>query len=135
MGQGISEVLTFAIGVAISPVPIIVVIPMLFSGRARVNGPMFLLGWVIALAVVSGTAYVLSDAGDVATDSTATDTVSWTQIALGVLLLLLAGRQWRRRPEPGTEAPMPRWMAGIDSFTPDGHSNSGFSWPASTRRT
>jgi hypothetical protein len=38
MGQGISEVLTFAIGVAISPVPIIAVILMLFSQRARVNG-------------------------------------------------------------------------------------------------
>ena len=31
MGQGISEVLTFAVGVAISPVPIIAVILMLFS--------------------------------------------------------------------------------------------------------
>ena len=46
MGQGISEVLTFAVGVAISPVPIIAVILMLFSQRARVNGPVFLLGWV-----------------------------------------------------------------------------------------
>ncbi len=34
MGQGISEVLTFAVGVAISPVPIIAVILMLFSARA-----------------------------------------------------------------------------------------------------
>ena len=55
MGQGISEVLTFAVGVAISPVPIIAVILMLFSARARVNGPMFLLGWVFALGAVSGT--------------------------------------------------------------------------------
>ena len=41
MGQGISEVLTWAVGVAISPVPIIAVILMLFSPRARVNGPPF----------------------------------------------------------------------------------------------
>ena len=40
-GEGIGEVLTFAIGVAISPVPIIAVILMLFSQRARVNGPVF----------------------------------------------------------------------------------------------
>jgi hypothetical protein len=53
MGQGISQVLTFAIGVAISPVPIIAVILMLFSGRAKVNGPMFLAGWMLALGVVS----------------------------------------------------------------------------------
>jgi hypothetical protein len=44
VAQGIGEVLTFAIGVAISPVPIIAVILMLFSGRAKVNGPMFLAG-------------------------------------------------------------------------------------------
>ena len=50
MAQGIGEVLTFAVGVAISPVPIIAVILMLFSGRAKVNGPMFLAGWAVALA-------------------------------------------------------------------------------------
>jgi len=118
MAQGISEVLTFAIGVAISPVPIIAVILMLFSSRAKVNGPMFLLGWVVALAAVSGIAYVLADAGKTSTSTTAADTVSWTQIVFGLLLLLLAGRSWRNRPEPGTEPQMPKWMAGIDSFAP-----------------
>jgi hypothetical protein len=118
MGPGISEVLTFAIGVAISPVPIIAVILMLFSARARVNGPMFLLGWLLALAVVSGGVYALSDAGDAATSSTTSDTISWGKIVFGVLFLLLAGRNWRSRPEPGAEAEMPKWMAGIDSFAP-----------------
>jgi hypothetical protein len=36
MGQDISSVLTFAVGVAISPVPTIAVILMLFSRPARV---------------------------------------------------------------------------------------------------
>ena len=118
MAQGISEVLTFAIGVAISPVPVIAVILMLFSGRAKVNGPVFLAGWVVALAVVSGAAYLISDAGGASTDSAAADGVSWAQIVLGVLFLLLAGRSWRSRPPPGTEPQMPKWMAGIDAFTP-----------------
>ena len=118
MGQGISAVLTFAVGVAISPVPIIAVILMLFSQRARVNGPLFLLGWVLALAVVSAVAYVLADQGDVATSSSASDTVAWGYIVFGVLLLLLAVRQWRSRPAPGVEPEMPKWMAGIDSFSP-----------------
>ena len=39
MGSAIGEVLPFAIGVAISPIPIIGVILMLFSERARQNGP------------------------------------------------------------------------------------------------
>ena len=118
MAQAISEVLTFAIGVAISPVPIIAVILMLFSSRAKVNGPMFVLGWAVALAVVSGVAYFISGAGSTSTDSTATDGVSWAQIVFGVLFLLLAGRSWRSRPAPGTEPEMPKWMAGIDDFAP-----------------
>lgn len=118
MGKGISEVLTFAIGVAISPVPIIAVILMLFSRRARVNGPLFLLGWVLALAVVSGVVYVVAQASNPTTSSSANDTISWGKIVLGVVFLLLAVRQWRSRPAPGTEPAMPKWMAGVDALTP-----------------
>jgi threonine/homoserine/homoserine lactone efflux protein len=118
VGQGVSEILTFAIGVAISPVPIIAVILMLFSQRAKVNGPLFAAGWVLALAVVGGVAYAVSDVGDVSTSSSASDSVSWLKIVFGVLFVLLAVRQWRGRPAPGAEPEMPRWMRGIDAFTP-----------------
>jgi hypothetical protein len=47
MGRAISEVVVPAIGVAISPVPIVAVIVVLFSQRARVNGPVFLVSWAV----------------------------------------------------------------------------------------
>jgi hypothetical protein len=115
MTEGIAEVLTFAIGVAISPVPIIAVILMLFSGRARVNGPMFLIGWAVALSAVSGTAYM---AGDAVSDSSGADAVSWSKVLFGLVFLLLAARSWRSRPAPGVEPERPKWMAGIDAFSP-----------------
>ncbi len=118
MAAGVAEVLTYAVGVAISPVPIIAVILMLFSPRARINGPMFLLGWVVALVVVSGGAYLLADAGHAATDSTAADSVGWSHIVFGVLFLLLAARQWRNRPGEGVQPQVPKWMAGVDTFAP-----------------
>jgi hypothetical protein len=118
MGQGISEVLTWAVGVAISPIPIIAVILMLFSARAKVNGPAFLVGWVLSLGAVSTVVYVLAHDGNVATNTTADDTVSWIKIALGALLVLLALRNWRARPKSGEAAPMPKWMAGIDGMSP-----------------
>ena len=118
MGQGISAILTFAIGVAISPVPIIAVILMLFSQRARVNGPAFLAGWVLALAALSTIVYVVSHDGNVATSSTASDSVSWGKIVLGVALLALARRNWRKRPAPGKEAEMPKWLASVESVSP-----------------
>lgn len=118
MRQAISEVLPLAIGVAISPVPIIAVILMLFSRRATVNGPVFLLGWVLALAVVGTVVYLVADSADASSSTSASDTVSWGQIGLGVLLLLVARRQWAKRPRPGEAPEMPKWMAGIDALAP-----------------
>jgi len=118
MRQAISEVLPLAIGVAISPVPIIAVILMLFSQRARVNGPLFLVGWVLALSVVAGVAYTLADAADVSSSTSASDTVSWGKILLGVGFLALARRQWAKRPAPGEQAEMPKWMGSIDALQP-----------------
>lgn len=118
MADGISAILVFAVAVAISPVPIIAVILMLFSQRARLNGPMFLAGWVVALATVSGVSYVLAVRGDASTSSTTSDTIAWGKIVFGVLFLLLAVRNWRSRPVPGAEPEMPKWMAGIDSLPP-----------------
>jgi len=126
MGKGIGEVLTFAVGVAISPVPIIAVTLMLFSRRARVNGPLFLLGWVLALAVVCTIVYLVADQGGAATSSTASDSIAWGKIVLGVLLLLLALRNWRKRPAPGAEPEMPKWMAGIDALAPGKALGLGF---------
>ena len=118
MGKGISEVLPYAIGVAISPVPIIAVILVLFSRRADVNGPVFLLGWVLALAVVSTVVYLVAHATHPRTSGSSSDAISWIKIVLGVVFLLLAVRNWRNRPKPGTEPEMPKWMAGIDALTP-----------------
>jgi threonine/homoserine/homoserine lactone efflux protein len=115
MTIGIAEVLPFAIGVAISPVPIIAVILMLFSSRARVNGPMFLIGWAVALAVVSGVAFL---AGAAASASTTADAVSWSQVLFGALFVVLAVRTWRKGAANGEEPEPPKWMAGIDSFSP-----------------
>lgn len=118
MGQGIAEVLTYAIAVDISLLSIIAVILMLFSPRARVNGPAFVVGWMVTLAVVSTVVYVVSDQSNAATSSTTSDTISWGKIVLGILLLLLAARDWRNRPAPDAAPEMPKWMATVDTFSP-----------------
>jgi hypothetical protein len=118
MGQGISEVLPFAVGIAISPVPIIAIILILFSDRARSNGLSFLAGWVIGLAAVSTVVYLVSDAANAGSDSTTSDSISWGKVVLGVLLLGLARREFAKRPAPGEPATLPKWMATVESITP-----------------
>ena len=118
MGKGIGEVLTFGAGVAISPAGIIAVILVLFSRRARVNGPLFLLGWVVALGALAAVVYAISNQSNAGSSNTSSDSVSWLKIALGVGLLLLARREFRKRPKPGEEPEMPKWMKRVDGLTP-----------------
>ena len=118
MGSAISEVLPFAIGVAISPAAIIAVILVLFSARARVNGPVFLLGWVVGVAIVSTVIYLLADAGDVGSGGSASDTSYWLKLVGGILLVLVAFRDWRKRPAAGEAVDQPKWMSAIDTLTP-----------------
>jgi hypothetical protein len=61
MGKAIGGSLPLAVGIALSPIPIIAVVLMLTSRKAKVNGPAFILGWLIGLGVIG--AIVLSVAG------------------------------------------------------------------------
>jgi Sap, sulfolipid-1-addressing protein len=117
MGSVIGDILPQAIGVAISPLPIIAVILMLFSKRARSNGTAFMFGWIIALAMVGSLVLALANAGKISAGGTPTTLAYTIKLLLGLLFLFLAYRNWQKRPKPGKEAQMPPWMATLDSFT------------------
>ncbi len=118
MGKAIGGSLPLAVGVALSPIPIIAVVLMLTSRKAKVNGPVFVLGWLLGLGIVG--AIVLSIAGPAGASKSGSPAVwvSWVKVVLGVLLLLLAVRQFRGRPRGDEQPQMPKWMATIDKTTP-----------------
>jgi Sap, sulfolipid-1-addressing protein len=118
MGQAIGGSLPLAVGIALSPIPIIAVVLMLTSHRARVNGPAFILGWLIGLGIVGGIVLALAGAGGASKSGSPATSVSWVKIVLGVLLLLVAARQFRSRPHGDEQPQMPKWMATIDKTTP-----------------
>jgi threonine/homoserine/homoserine lactone efflux protein len=117
MGPAIGEILPLAIGVAISPVPIIAIVLMLGTPRARSNGLAFALGWLAGLTIVGGALLTLASGNSQENDGGPETWVSIVKLVLGVLFLLLAARTWRSRPKAGQEAAMPRWMQAIDTFT------------------
>ncbi|MEN9645548.1 MAG: hypothetical protein RL238_2217 [Actinomycetota bacterium] len=105
-----------AVGIAVSPIPIVLVILMLVSVKARANGPAFLVGWALGVAVVSGAAYLLADGIDAATDSGASDSIDISQLLFGLLFFALAAKQWRGRPRPGEEPPTPKLFSAVDGM-------------------
>jgi threonine/homoserine/homoserine lactone efflux protein len=118
VGEAIGQVLSLGVGVALSPIPIIAVVLMLGTARARANGPAFVLGWVIGLAVVGTIVLFAASGADASQSGQPATWVAVLEIALGCLLALVAARQWRGRPREGEEAALPKWMQTIDTFTP-----------------
>lgn len=114
----VGDILPLAVGVLISPVPIIAVILMLFSTRAKRNSLSFVFGWVVGLAVVGSVALLIGGTQDLSPGTEPSLAASVFRFALGLLLLFGAYRRWTRRPARGQQPTMPRWMQFVNSFTP-----------------
>jgi hypothetical protein len=118
MGQAIGQMLPSAVGVAISPLPIVAVVLMLATPRGRLNGPAFLGGWWLGLAAVGSITLSLSGGASGGSTGEPPSWVSWLKLVLGLLLLLVGAGEWRRRPHTGDDAAMPKWMGALEAFTP-----------------
>jgi hypothetical protein len=118
MGDAIGQTLSLAVGVALSPLPIIAVILMLVTERARANGPAFIAGWLVGLAVVGAIVLLVAGPTNANDDGEPATWVDVLKIVLGALVVRIALGQWRGRPRDGEEAPTPKWMGAIDAFTP-----------------
>ena len=97
MADAIGQVLSLGVGVALSPVPIVAVVLMLGTPRARANGPAFVLGWVAGLAIVGTIVLIAAGGAGANEDEEPATWVDVVKLVLGALLLLLAIRQWRGR--------------------------------------
>jgi hypothetical protein len=118
MGEAIGQLLPFAVGVAVSPMPIVAVVLMLVTRRARTNGPAFLLGWIAGIAIAGAILLAIAGPASASDDGRPAAWVDWLKLVLGLLLLLVAVREWRGRPHEGHEVATPKWMGALDAFTP-----------------
>ncbi len=126
MNGVIGDILPSALGIAISPIPIIAAILMLLSPRAKGTSIGFLLGWVVGIVVALVVFTLLSSIIPASDPGASKPIVGWVTIILGVLLLLLAVQQWRGRPRVGQEPALPAWMKAIDSMNPGKGFGLGF---------
>ena len=119
MGEVIGQLLPTAVGVMLSPLPIVGVILMLLSNKAKVNGPMFLLGWLAGLAIVVGGVVAFVNPDRLNKSSGDPSTLNGVlHLVLGGLLLLLAVKQLKGRPKKGEDPEMPKWMAKMQDASP-----------------
>ncbi|WP_446222609.1 GAP family protein [Nocardia sp. IBHARD005] len=113
MGSVIGDLLPLAVGVAISPIPIVAAILMILSKNAGGAAKGFAAGWVAGILVVTAVVTLLAGSlGDSAAKEPSA-VVSWIKIVLGAGLVLLAIKQWQSR----SDTSVPAWMQAIDTLT------------------
>ena len=86
MGEAIGQVLPLAIGVALSPLPIVAVVLMLVTPRGRANGLAFVAGWIVGLAVVGAIVLAVAGKAGPSDDGSPATWVSVLKLVLGVAL-------------------------------------------------
>ncbi|MFI5536660.1 GAP family protein [Nocardia sp. NPDC051900] len=113
MGAVLGDLLPLAVGVAISPIPIIAAILMILSAHAGGAGRGFALGWVVGILAATTLVALLSGSLGGSADRQPSTAGAWVKIVLGILLLALAVAQWRSR----TDTEVPGWMRAVDRLT------------------
>jgi threonine/homoserine/homoserine lactone efflux protein len=118
MGAAIGSMLGFAAGVAVSPLPIVAIILLLAADHGRRNGSLFAAGWFVGLAVLGTVVLLIAGPSNASSDTGPATWTGWLKLALGVLLLLFAAKQWHGRPRDGAQPSTPKWMASLNTITP-----------------
>lgn len=115
------DALPFALGITLSPFPIVPVILLLLSPRARVVGLVFWLCFALGVALVTTVFVLLSELFDFPEHPPTW--ASWTRIVVGVLLLALAIRQWLQRDQ---DKKTPGWLTTLQEADPATAARYGF---------
>lgn len=97
------------------------------SGRAgvgaRLDTGLIAVSVIVVLVVASGDDPDSDDPG-----------VNWLKVAMGILFLVMAANQWKKRPNDGQASETPKWMATIDTATPSKAAVPGAVLSGATRR-
>src|SRR6185437_2795045 len=102
---------------AFYPVALTIFILILASKHGPRKGAGFILGWLVALAVVAIVTILATGNEPPATGTAPSIGILVVKIVLGLILLAIAERQRRRMGQPRQRKEVSRWQARIDGMS------------------
>ncbi|MFS0794736.1 GAP family protein [Microbacterium sp. 1P10AE] len=115
----LSALLPLAVGMAISPLPIVAVVAILLSSRGRVAAPIYTgTFFAVTLAVIAVGAATSAGASAGSHGEGGRIVVLVLGALLAVGFSVMAILSWRGRPRPGAAPKPPSWLAAMDAITP-----------------
>ena len=111
----VADLVLIGLGITLEPFPLIAFLLILSSEKGTRKGLAFVLGWLACLVVVIAAVVLLTGGKPPAPSTAPLTAVLAIKLALGVVLILYAARQWRRMGRPRKT---PAWMGRLDQLSP-----------------
>lgn len=108
------DLLLIGLGITLEPFPVTAFILILGAERGTRKGLAFILGWLTCLILVIALVALITGGKPPPANTTPSTAVLAVKLALGVVLILLGVRQWRRMGRPRKP---PTWMTGLDRLS------------------
>ena len=119
MGEALSAILAPAVGVLISPFPIVGLILILLSNKARLNSIFYMLGWIIGNAAVFLIA-MFAIGARMEAENEPSNFARLVFLVIGLLSILFAIFEFSRRPKKGQVPKTPKWFTRMGSISAPG---------------
>jgi threonine/homoserine/homoserine lactone efflux protein len=114
----ILDLVLIGLVITLEPIPLTAFLLVLSSKGGVRKGAAFIFGWFASLAIVVA-ATVLVTGNKPPKPSTAPSLAALAvKILIGVVLLAIAVRQWRKMGKPKKPKKTPKWQTGIDNMSP-----------------
>ncbi|SKA80500.1 Sap, sulfolipid-1-addressing protein [Agreia bicolorata] len=124
--NSLDQLVPLAVGMVISPLPIVAIVAIVLAPRGRTSAPAFLSVFTLVslVFVVIG---MFASAGASATVSGGSKVIVLVlTIAVMIGFAILAVVSWLTRPATGSSPKVPSWLATIDTITPERAAGLGF---------
>jgi hypothetical protein len=115
MIEALKDSLPMALGLALSPFPVIAIIIILMTPKAKINALAFLLGWIAGIYLVGLLIFLMP--GLETKQGNPTTFSGIIKVLAGLSLLIFAFRSWLKRPKAGDEIKTPKLFLTLDKFS------------------
>jgi len=114
----ILDLVIIALAISLEPVPLTAFILILASKNGTRKGAAFVSGWVLSLAIVVAVTLLATGNSPPKSNTAPSLAALAVKITIGVALVVIAVRQYRRLGKPKKPKKAPKWQMGIDNMSP-----------------
>lgn len=114
----ILDLTILGLAITLEPIPLTAFILVLASERGSRKAAAFLAGWFLSLVIVVAVTVAVTGNNPPKQNTAPSLAALAAKIALGVVLLAIGFRQYRRLGKPKKPKSPPKWQTGVDSMSP-----------------